>query len=62
MSMMKTPVVLVRCSCHGQEVMAQLIDDNLVLRKRIHGREHFLLTKVADGCILEITKVETSQP
>ena len=59
---MMKPVVLVCCSCHGNEVMAQLVGDNLVLRKRIHGREHVLLTKVADGCILEITKVQNSQP
>lgn len=42
--------------------MAQLVDDNLVLRKRIHGREHVLLTKVADECILEIVQLNNHQP
>ena len=52
-------LVVVRCSCHGKEIMAQLVDDCLVLRKRIHGREHVLLTKVTDGCILEIVKLNS---
>ena len=51
--------VVVRCSCHGKEIMAHLVDDCLVLRKRIHGREHVLLTKVLDGCILEIVKLNS---
>mgnify|MGYP001582261927 FL=1 len=59
--MVDKPPVLVRCSCHGQEVMAEIIDDNLVLRKRIHGRQHVLLTKIADECILKIVQLSNCE-
>lgn len=34
---------LLRCACHGDEVLAELVGDTIVIRSRRHGEQHFLV-------------------
>ena len=34
---------MLRCACHGDEVLAELVGDTIVIKSRRHGEQHFLV-------------------
>ena len=43
----------VKCTCCGREVMAEIVGGKMVVRKRIHGVVHLLLTELPKECNTE---------